>query len=162
MSDPVDRSYLQLSPSVSMFWSGISRLISIMLDSFQEPLNMLEKYPDCIIGGMTREKQATEEDLNGCSLIHFFTSNPINKGSIYLDYQSTVYMNNRHHYWRFLYRRGVSPGTGTLYGGSTPVPVHRCECHCFPHLETTSDRYTVMCFSVSSCMRGGKKNPNVS
>lgn len=36
-----------LSPSVSMFWSGISKLISIMLDSFQEPLNMLEKYPDC-------------------------------------------------------------------------------------------------------------------
>lgn len=35
------------SPSVSMFWSGISKLISIMLDSFQEPLNMLEKYPDC-------------------------------------------------------------------------------------------------------------------
>lgn len=29
-----------------MFWSGISKLISIMLDSFQEPLNMLEKYPD--------------------------------------------------------------------------------------------------------------------
>lgn len=35
-----------LQPSVSMFWSGISKLISIMLDSFQDPLNMLEKYPD--------------------------------------------------------------------------------------------------------------------
>lgn len=29
-----------------MFWSGISKLISIMLDSFQDPLNILEKYPD--------------------------------------------------------------------------------------------------------------------
>jgi hypothetical protein len=29
-----------------MFWSGISSSITIILDSLQEPLNMLEKYPD--------------------------------------------------------------------------------------------------------------------
>lgn len=43
------------------------------------------------------------------------------------------------------------PDTGTLCGGSTPAPEHRCECHCFPHSGTKSDKYIVMCFSISSC-----------
>lgn len=53
-----------LSPSVSMFWSGISKLISIMLDSFQEPLNMLEKYPDWKMYSAEREKREQERGLS--------------------------------------------------------------------------------------------------
>ena len=45
----------------------------------------------------------------------------------------------------------ILPGTGTLCGGSTPVPEHKCECHCFPHSGTTSDKCTVTCFSTSFC-----------
>lgn len=44
-------------PSVSMFWSGISKFISIMLDSFHDPLNMLEKYPDCKTHNRVGEKK---------------------------------------------------------------------------------------------------------
>lgn len=42
------------------------------------------------------------------------------------------------------------PDTSRLYGGSTPVPEHRYECHYFPHSRTTSDKYILMCFSISS------------
>lgn len=45
----------------------------------------------------------------------------------------------------------ISPGTSTLCGGSTPVPGHRYECHCFLHSGIRFEKYTSMCFSVSSC-----------
>lgn len=45
----------------------------------------------------------------------------------------------------------VLPDTGTLCGGSTLVPVHRCECHCFPHSGTKSDKCILMCFLISFC-----------
>ena len=35
------------SPSIVIFGSGMSNVITDSVDSFQRPLNMLEKYPDC-------------------------------------------------------------------------------------------------------------------
>lgn len=43
-----------------MFWSGISNGMTIMLDSFQDPLNMLEKYPDYIIKTQGGEREWNE------------------------------------------------------------------------------------------------------
>lgn len=60
--DKINQVVCYFSPSVSMFWSGISKLISIMLDSFQEPLNMLEKYPDCKMHA-SEEKQKERKSI---------------------------------------------------------------------------------------------------
>lgn len=94
----------------------------------------------------------------GCGCLHIWQGETQDLGSFCLPIYPSIHPSIMQ-YLAKLYNIifYLIPDRGRLCGGSTPPPVHRCECRCSHHSGTKSGKCSVMCFSTSSCSKFRRK-----